>query len=238
MSADAPESGAAADEALARARDRLATVGFMAELIGHKARNRLASFRSVLELLQEGWEKNLSAEHRQSVFRQFEAFVGDFNFGLDLVRCDFGRNETFSVPEVADEAAAYFRARHPDVAISTEYGAGLKPVSADRRLLRLLLLNLLRNAVEVAPAGAAAKITVRGAPTATGVRIEVEDNGPGVAAALRGRLFHEPVTTREDGTGLGLLLCRDAATVLGGSIALVTPPGVPGACFRLELPAC
>jgi two-component system sensor histidine kinase AtoS len=236
MSAGLPSPDESPPEALARARDRLATVGFMAELIGHKARNRLASFRSVLELLQEGWEKNLTPEHRQSVFRQFEAFVSDFNFGLDLVRCDVGRPETFSVADAVTETVDYFRPSSPGVTFATELSPGLKPVSADRRLLRVVLLNLLRNAVEAAAGTPGVTITVRARPTVAGVRLEVADDGPGVSPALHGRLFREPVTNREDGTGLGLLLCRDAMTVLGGSVMLVTPLGAPGACFRLELP--
>jgi signal transduction histidine kinase len=237
MSAARPTPDQPAGDAVARARDRLAAVASMAELIGHKARNRLASFHAVLELLQAGWEKNLSAESRASVLRQFEAFVRDFNFGLDMLRSDFGRPEPTSIPDLAAEALAYFRIRAPKVRVLEEIEPGLKPVSTDRRLLLLVLLNLLRNAAEAAAEVPDARLRLRAAPLSGGVRLEIEDNGPGVPADLYGRLFVESVTGREDGIGLGLVLCRDAMTVLGGSVALVSAKGAPGACFRVELPA-
>jgi signal transduction histidine kinase len=236
MSAERPTPDPASVEA-ARARDRLTAVAAMAELIGHKVRNRLASFRAVLELLQAGWEQNLSAESRASALRQFEAFVRDFNFGLDMIRSDFGRPEPTSVSDLVAEALAYFRTRAPKVRLQVEIEPGLKPVSTDRRLLLLVLLNLLRNAAEAAAEVPDACLRLRAAQSSDGVRLEIEDNGPGVPADLHGRLLVESVTSREDGIGLGLILCRDAMTVLGGTVALVTPKGAPGACFRVDLPA-
>ena len=76
------------------------------------------------------------------------------------------------------------------------------------------------------------------------VRIRVADEGPGVAEALRGRLFDPFVTGRPDGTGLGLAIVREIARAHGGRVHLAAPPPGgpspdapgPGATFTIDLP--
>ena len=195
MSAERPTPDPASVEA-ARARDRLTAVAAMAELIGHKVRNRLASFRAVLELLQAGWEQNLSAESRASALRQFEAFVRDFNFGLDMIRSDFGRPEPTSVSDLVAEALAYFRTRAPKVRLQVEIEPGLKPVSTDRRLLLLVLLNLLRNAAEAAAEVPDARLRLRAAQSSRrrppGDRGQWTGRPRRPARAALGRIGHQP----------------------------------------------
>jgi C4-dicarboxylate-specific signal transduction histidine kinase len=107
---------------------------------------------------------------------------------------------------------------------------------ADFGLLRLVLLNLLRNSLQ-ALGGIAAPVVGVSAVSAGGrCAVEVADNGPGVAGELRERLFAEPVTAW-GGTGLGLVLCRDAMTVMGGTIRLVSPSNAIGARFRMDFAA-
>jgi signal transduction histidine kinase len=107
-----------------------------------------------------------------------------------------------------------------------------------------VLLNLLLNAADAAGGGAApaaeARVLVRVSRdgATNGARIEVEDNGPGVAAEIRGALF-EPFATTKDvgkGTGLGLAICRGLVEAAGGTIAVEDAAG-GGARFVLHLPA-
>ncbi len=69
------------------------------------------------------------------------------------------------------------------------------------------------------------------------MRIEIEDDGPGVAAAVRDRLFEPFVTTKEvgEGTGLGLAVCRGLVESVGGEVSL-DPSYVGGARFTVVLP--
>jgi signal transduction histidine kinase len=231
---DSPPVASAAT--LASAQAHLAAVGFMASLIGHQARNRLASLRAVLELLREGGERHLTQEHREAVLRQLDEFIGDFNFGLEMARCDFGREEDFSADEVAMEALESFRPLAGEIRLKADYRAGFGIARTDRRLLRLVLLNLLRNAGEAVRGRSEGEITLRTACSDQCLTWEVADNGPGVPPALYERIFREPVTTKEESAGLGLTLCRDAMTVMGGSIAYLTPRGAAGACFGLVIP--
>jgi signal transduction histidine kinase len=99
-----------------------------------------------------------------------------------------------------------------------------------------LVLNLVLNAVDALDGGG--RVCVTALPSASGgVRLVVEDNGPGVAIAVRDRLFEPFVTTKEvgKGTGLGLAVCRGLVEAVGGSIALDLHFR-DGARFVVELP--
>lgn len=108
----------------------------------------------------------------------------------------------------------------------------VKPASA----LAHILLNLVGNAIAMARERGveAPRIVVRAHATASRLRLEVEDNAGGVDPALGSRIFEPYVTTRADGTGLGLHMSRRLAEeALGGSLSL--REGEAGARFVLQL---
>jgi len=221
------------------ARERLGAVAYIASLVGHEARNRLSNLRAALELIHAGLEANLSPEYRAALLEEFEEFIGDFNLGLEMVRCDWGVIRPVSVRELVGEAVAAFqpRAARSGIRIEAVFGHATDVIQTDRRLLRVTLLNLLRNAAEALPGPAAApRIELRTTDHAGWLHLEVEDNGRGVPEEMRERIFLRLDTREGAGSGLGLSLCRDAMVVLGGSIRLVTPAGQPGACFRVSVP--
>lgn len=231
----------ASDPALARRR--LATVASVASLILHSGRGRLAVARNALEILQARMEGDLDDEQRSAFLAQMDLFLEEFNLGVEMIRCHDGPLEAVAVEAEIANAIDVVRSRADRSAIGLEASLGglPGPVRAVRNLLRVALLNLLRNAIEslesAEPAGGAQpRIVVRAIANGTLCRIEVEDNGPGVPPALRSRLFREYVTGRKGGTGLGLSLSRDALSAMGGTIAHATPDGSAGALFRLELP--
>jgi signal transduction histidine kinase len=68
------------------------------------------------------------------------------------------------------------------------------------------------------------------------IRIDVADNGPGIDPDHVGQLFDGFFTTRADGLGLGLSICRTILAAHGGSIAVPSRSGQPGATFSVQLP--
>ena len=105
-----------------------------------------------------------------------------------------------------------------------------------------VVTNLLENAVKYTPVGSPILIDVR--LTVGGVRVAVEDRGPGIPPELRERVFDKfyrlDTPARARGSGLGLAVARGLVEGHGGSIRVETgggPPEAPGARFVFELPA-
>jgi signal transduction histidine kinase len=108
----------------------------------------------------------------------------------------------------------------------------------DEDKVQRVLTNLVENALKYAPEGA---IEVAGRRSPDGTLLTVSDHGPGIPPAERERIFERFVqldqssTRRQGGTGLGLYLCRQLATVLNGRLELEDTPG-GGCTFTLVLP--
>jgi two-component system sensor histidine kinase PilS (NtrC family) len=98
--------------------------------------------------------------------------------------------------------------------------------------LRQILWNLLRNAWRFSRKQAGS-IRIAAHVAADGMRLEIEDDGPGVAADHHGKLFEPFFTTYAQGTGLGLFLARELAEANRAALAYI--PGAGGARFRLGL---
>lgn len=113
-------------------------------------------------------------------------------------------------------------------------------VNTDRVSLARILMNLVRNACNaIADAGQRdGQVIVRAAPAGPGrIDIFVDDNGPGISAAIRDRIFDLRFSgSAPSGQGLGLYIARLLAESEGGSLELVRVAG-PGASFRLRLPS-
>lgn len=125
-------------------------------------------------------------------------------------------------------------ARDIDLGFETEAA----PVSGSPWLLRELLANLLDNAITYTQAGghvtARCGVTMDGAPF-----LEVEDNGPGIPAEIREKVFERFFRAPEQGepgTGLGLAIVREAAERHGAVIVMKEPESGSGVCFRIEFP--
>jgi signal transduction histidine kinase len=97
------------------------------------------------------------------------------------------------------------------------------PVRADPQRLQQVFLNVLLNAVQALPAGG--RIDVELTQNDGVARIQFTDNGAGIPAAVRGRLFEPFVTSKPHGSGLGLAVARRIVEEHGGAIELIDAPG-------------
>lgn len=109
------------------------------------------------------------------------------------------------------------------------------PVTLSEEHLRQVLLNLLQNASEALANRPRGRIEVSGSVDDGRVILRVADDGPGMDASVAAQAFDPFFTTRAQGTGLGLALCRKLVESAGGRIQLKTAPGT-GAEFTLTLP--
>lgn len=117
-------------------------------------------------------------------------------------------------------------------------GGGVPSVTVDTLQVEQALINIVNNAIEAAaetprPPGI---VTVQVSEEVSGVRIEVEDNGPGVSPAVANQLFQPFITTKQRGMGLGLSLSRELIGAHGGTVTWQAKQP-SGARFIIAIPA-
>ena len=165
---------------------------------------------------------------------------------LDLSKVESGKfdllPEPLQLPQVANEVAGVLQAEaaRKGVHLAMQIDPALTDLVLDPARLRQMLYNLLSNAIKFT--GAGGRVVVRAMPQGEHeVRIEVEDNGIGIAEADLPKLFrqfqqvHSGLAKTHPGTGLGLALTRHLAELHGGSVGVRSTPGV-GSVFHLVLP--
>jgi signal transduction histidine kinase len=130
--------------------------------------------------------------------------------------------------EVAELATPLAAGRGVSIAVEAAGDA-----RADREQLRRAVVNLVRNALEVAPPGSEVELSASAGVEEAAV--EVRDRGPGLTPEARASLFQPFFTTKERGTGLGLALAKKVADAHGGRLTLEDRPG-GGTTARLQVP--
>jgi len=114
-------------------------------------------------------------------------------------------------------------------------GADVPPVRAGETQVRQVVGNLLLNALDATPPGGTVTLATRHRPEERTVRFTVADTGPGVRVPEGEDLFDPFVTTKTDGVGLGLYVCRRNVEACGGHIDYDS--GQEGTRFWFDLPA-
>ena len=152
-----------------------------------------------------------------------------------------GTVEELAVPQLIDEALRLHAVSFErlGIHIEREY-AQVPPITVDRHKLLQILVNLLSNARHALVASPSAdkrlSIRVRRAPEGEQLRIEVVDNGMGIAPENQPRLFTQGFTTKKEGHGFGLHISALAAAEMKGRLSCSSPGPGQGATFTLELP--
>jgi two-component system sensor kinase FixL len=112
----------------------------------------------------------------------------------------------------------------------------LPAVLVDRIQIQQVLVNLMRNAVEAMEQVADRRLTIQSGRASDAMAlVTVSDTGPGLPEAVRERLFEPFVTTKSEGMGIGLTICRSIVSAHGGRI-WAAPNGAQGLSFNFELP--
>ncbi|KPK17809.1 MAG: hypothetical protein AMJ62_00555 [Myxococcales bacterium SG8_38] len=222
---------------------RLAAVGRLSAGVAHEIGNPLAAIRGLIELLEVG---DLDPEEQKEFIGRIQRETERIHFTIrDLL--DFSRSEpgdrgriesSADLSEVLSDTAKLLdrQSRFREIELSLALDAGLPRVRGDGERLRQLLLNLLFNAADAL--GGKGRIEVRASNGGGMVDLRVEDDGPGIDAAILDQVFDPFVTTKPagQGTGLGLAVCHAIVEQLGGSIEAANRDR-GGASFHVRLPA-
>ncbi|MFI5934214.1 sensor histidine kinase [Actinoplanes sp. NPDC051494] len=208
----------------------------------HELRSPLAVLQAGLDVAltypdDADWPATVATAARQA--RRLTALADDL---LVMARLDAGAApgaaaSAVDVPATVARVAGESAVLRDDVRVEHPDGRPLLVLLASasfERVLRNLLDNAVRHAAE--------RVVIRVDSPAARLRISVSDDGPGIPAADRDRVFErftrlDHARGRDDGgTGLGLAIARELARRLGGDLVLTDHPG-PGATFVLDIPA-
>ncbi|MBS2023776.1 MAG: HAMP domain-containing histidine kinase [Deltaproteobacteria bacterium] len=208
--------------------ERLATFGQLVGSIGHELRNPLGVMESSLHILRGRLPQDERAhKHAGRIAEQLGIANSIITDLLEMIRERPLQTERLMMADVVDAAA-----RQLSMQLDLTGLAGLPAVQGDAGQLRQIFVNLLDNARQAG--GPAGRVTVEGTADATHVLLAVEDDGPGVDASIRRRLFEPLVTTKQKGIGLGLSLVKRFAERHGGTVTY--EPQSRGARFVVRLP--
>jgi two-component system sensor kinase FixL len=123
-----------------------------------------------------------------------------------------------------------------NVAVHLDLSSDIRPVKGDSVQLQQVILNLMLNAFSAMNGNGARRLVMRTKSIDDlSVLIEVQDNGTGIAAEELESIFDSFITSKPDGLGLGLSICRSIVERLGGKISAANNPD-GGATFSITLP--
>jgi two-component system sensor kinase FixL len=150
-----------------------------------------------------------------------------------------GEKEAFPLSLAVREAAELCRVVERDEGVVTLGALPDAPVFGDLVQVRMILVNLIKNALDATTDRRERHVLVRGREGGMAT-VEVLDDGLGVPEDFAGRLFEPFASTKARGLGIGLSICATIAEGHGGRLTYVPPSeqeqGLGGALFRLELP--
>ena len=226
-------------------QDKLAFIGRLVAGTAHGVKNVLEGLRGGVYVVNMGF-RNDSQEDVKTGWEMVERNVGRVSsMIMDMLYCARDRTpRRVEVPlaKTVGDVLTLFRQRATDsgVTFAIELDPSLGVIIGEPKDIHALLANLVTNAIDACAAcpeeDKAYLVTVRTRREGEYAVIEVEDNGIGMDAETRAKLFTMFFSTKgASGTGLGLLVSHKVAAEHGGSINVASEPGM-GTTFTVRLP--
>ena len=221
-----------------RLKETLARLGELTAGIAHEFRNGLATIHGYGKLIDPAALPPQYKPYIEGIRQETDALGQVVTNFLNFARPTQLSLATYDLATLVRRAADDLRNEAQqlggEIAVTGQFGQ----VDADDVLLRQAFSNLLRNAIEACqPSGVTPRVRIDGALDAAQnqVRVSVHDNGPGLDANARDRIFKPFFTTKKTGTGLGLALVQKIIVTHNGRITAGSSPS-GGACFQVTLP--
>jgi signal transduction histidine kinase len=214
--------------------------------VSHELRTPLNSILGFADLLKDAGRENPKIQrYANNIHTSGAGLLDLINDLLDLAKIEAGKMELRIGPlSVADLFEALATLMGPLAArralrIDMQIAPDVPVITTDAGKLQQILFNFLSNAIKFSPSGGRILLTAQREQEQ--VRITVTDQGPGIDPQLQQRIFEKfrqldaGVTRQHGGSGLGLSISRDLATLLKGEIGVKSTPG-QGASFWVSLP--
>lgn len=204
--------------------------------LAHEIKNPLGGIRGAAQLLEREFPDSEHREYTQVIIREADRLQNLVNRMLGPNRLP--QKASLNLHEVLEHVRQLVQAEgNPNVSLLRDYDPSIPDVQADREQLIQAVLNVVRNAVQAVASvkGNSGTVLLRSRTrrqfTLNGQRhklvaqIDIEDSGPGVPPEMIEKIFYPMVTTRPEGTGLGLPIAQVLVHSHGGLIECASRPG-------------
>jgi signal transduction histidine kinase len=221
--------------------DRLASVGEMATGIAHEIKNPLAGISGAISVLADDFPED---DPRKEIVRQILEQIAR----LDKTATDllyFGRpgKPEFSYVDINAlvKKTLFFVSQHPEarnIHRVKELARDLRPVGVDEKQIQQVFFNVIINAIQAMKEGGTLTV-LTDSISKDGqefVRVLISDTGKGIPPGDLEKIFVPFFTTKTQGTGLGLPICKKLIEQNGGNLSVESRLG-EGTTFTIELPA-
>ncbi|GAB1432638.1 ATP-binding protein [Spirochaetota bacterium] len=225
-------------EARLRRAESLASLTTLAAGVAHEIKNPLGSISIHVQLLEKAMK-----EKPDKKMERYLSIVSEEIDRLNKIVVDFlFAVRPMDIKPINDdinalvlELAEFMKpeAKNASIELEAKLEASANSVPFDRRYIKQVLLNLIKNSMSAMPKGG--KLLLKTSSNQDEFIIRVEDSGSGIDNDKIGKIFEPYYTTKENGTGLGLTLSYKIIKEHGGDISVSSKPGA-GSVFTISLP--
>lgn len=221
--------------------EKMAAIGRLTASIAHEVNNPLQAVRNCLHLVNR---TDLNQEKRDEYLQlaqdEMKRLMDTVKQMLDFYRPSALQKELVDVNALIQTVLSLLMKefQNQNISLETKLQKGLPLIYLVRNQIQQVIFNLLINAMEAMPDGG--KIMITTCQSEEKLKILISDSGPGVPEDTRMQLFEPFISSKPQGTGLGLSVSYSIIDTHGGLIELVDEtqciPGYGGACFKITLP--
>ncbi len=210
--------------------NRLATIGQIAAGTAHEIRNPLTAIRGFLQVIGHKMKENGQQKEHGYIdimlreISRISSLVGEFLMlskprHLNVQSVNVTKVFNDILPIIKNEALLY----NIDVVTKRQLTT-IPMIEADGELLKQVFLNISKNAIEAMKDGGLLTIRLKTYEKRKHVVVEIMDTGPGIPPHVLEKIYEPFFTTKENGTGLGLPICRQILREIDGEIKIESGP--------------
>jgi len=208
--------------------------------LAHEIKNPLGGIRGSAQLLQHELDDPQLREFTEVIIAEADRLQDLMNRLLSS-HCMM-RPAPLNIHDVLERVRRLILAEFPAIEVRRDYDLSLPELTADREQLIQAILNIVRNAAQALEGAGEIHLRTRVARQVTlakrryklALELQVIDNGPGIPAEIRDKIFYPLISGREGGSGLGLSLAQSFIEQHQGMIEVDSRPG--RTCFTILLP--
>jgi len=217
--------------------EKMAAIGRLTASLAHEVNNPIQAVRNSLYLAAHPKVAPTKQQaYIQTARKEIERLSTLVHRMLNFYRPGNAEHRAVKLPHLTQHITSLLQEElaHRHIKVVNEIPPNLPSIIGVEDQLQQVLLNLILNAIEIMPQGGT--LYLLGWTEKERVVLAIEDTGPGVPAHLRDRIFEPLVSTKPNGTGLGLAVSYNIIAAHNGDLTLETPRRGNGAAFHIRLP--